>query len=80
MGRKQEENKLRTMGRNNSSLRSYQGRGFDSANIAKDTEFGEVDLALLWEALLNMYEHDRSASKGHMSTIAPPSYSNTPER
>lgn len=69
---KQEENKLRTMGRKQLiPYGLYQGRGFVSANIAKDTEFGEVDLALLWEALLNMYEHDRSASKGHMSTIAP---------
>ena len=49
---KQEENKLRTMGRKQLiPYGLYQGRGFVSANIAKDTEFGEVDLALLWEAL-----------------------------
>jgi len=34
------------------------------------TGFTESDLALLWEAVLNMYEHDRSASKGLMSVRA----------
>jgi len=29
--------------------------------------FGEDDLRLLFEAILNMYEHDRSASKGLMT-------------
>ena len=64
----QEESKLRTMGRK--SLIPYglfATKGFISANLAEGTGFGEVDLALLWEALINMYDHDHSASKGFMS-------------
>ncbi len=65
----QPEDKLRTMGRK--SLIPYGlfvGKGFVSAHLAQETGFSEDDLALLWEALLNMYEHDRSASKGLMAT------------
>ena len=68
----QPEDKLRTMGRKQLiPYGLYEGRGFVSANLAQDIGFSETDLSLLWEALLNMYEHDRSASKGEMSTIAP---------
>ena len=45
----------------------YVAKGFVSANLAQDTGFGDEDLSLLWEALANMYDHDRSASKGFMS-------------
>jgi CRISPR-associated protein Csd2 len=45
----------------------YVGKGFISAHLAEGTGFSEDDLKLFWEALLNMYEHDRSASKGLMS-------------
>jgi CRISPR-associated protein Csd2 len=68
----QPEDKLRTMGRK--ALIPYGlflGRGFISAHLAQETGFSETDLALLWEALLNMYEHDRSASKGLMSVHRP---------
>lgn len=68
----QPEDQLRTMGRK--SLIPYglfMGRGFISAHLAEQTGFSEEDLALLWEALLNMYEHDRSASKGLMSVHRP---------
>ena len=68
----QPEDKLRTMGRK--SLIPYGlfiGKGFVSAHLAQQTGFSEDDLALLWEALLNMYEHDRSASKGLMSVRRP---------
>ncbi len=68
----QPEDKLRTMGRK--SLIPYGlflGRGFVSAHLAHETGFSEADLALLWEALLNMYEHDRSASKGVMTVQRP---------
>lgn len=34
------------------------------------TGFSDADLALLWEALENMFEHDRSAARGLMSTRA----------
>lgn len=65
----QPEDKLRTMGRK--ALIPYGlfvGKGFVSAHLAQETHFSEADLDLLWEALLNMYEHDRSASKGLMAT------------
>jgi len=68
----QPEDKLRTMGRKQLiPYGLYEGRGFVSANIAQEVGFSDDDLTLLWEALLNMYEHDRSASKGQMSVVAP---------
>jgi len=45
----------------------YRCHGFISANLAKQTGFGEEDLELLWDALINMLDHDRSASRGEMS-------------
>lgn len=65
----QPEDTLRTMGRK--ALIPYGlfvGKGFISAHLAQETGFSEEDLELLWEALLNMYEHDRSSSKGLMAT------------
>ena len=42
--------------------------GFISANLArKTTGFDEDDLALLWKAILNMFENDRSAARGMMA-------------
>lgn len=70
-----DEARLRTMGRKQLiAYGLYEARGFVSANLADDqngTGFSEDDLKALFEAILNMYEHDRSASKGHMSVIAP---------
>ncbi len=64
----QEEDKLRTMGRKALiPYGLYVAKGFISANLARGTGFSDGDLANLWEALLNMYDHDRSASKGMMS-------------
>ncbi len=64
----QPEDKLRTMGRKSLiPYGLYEGRAFISANLAQGTGFTEADLALFLEALTNMYEHDRSASKGEMS-------------
>jgi CRISPR-associated protein Csd2 len=45
----------------------FVAKGFISTNLAKGTEFSDDDLKNLWEALANMYDHDRSASKGMMS-------------
>jgi CRISPR-associated protein Csd2 len=45
----------------------YVVKGFVSAHLAEGTVFTENDLVLLWEALANMYDHDRSASKGFIS-------------
>jgi len=39
-----------------------------SASLANQTGFSEADLALLWEALKSMFEHDRSAARGLMTT------------
>lgn len=70
--KQQSEDALRTMGRKQLiPYGLYEGRGFISANLAEMTGFDEDDLNLLWEALLNMYEHDRSSSKGEMSTVPP---------
>ena len=46
----------------------YVAHGFISAHLAAQTKFSEEDLNLLWEALCNMFEHDRSAARGLMST------------
>jgi CRISPR-associated protein Csd2 len=45
----------------------YRAYGFISAPLAKQTGFSEEDLSLFWEALQNMFEHDRSAARGLMS-------------
>jgi CRISPR-associated protein Csd2 len=68
----QPEDQLRTMGRKALiPYGLYLAKGFISAHLAADTRFSDDDLALFWEALLKMYEHDRSASKGLMSTREP---------
>ncbi len=67
-----DESKLRTMGRKQLiPYGLYEARGFVSANLAEQTGFAESDLTKLFESILNMYEHDRSASKGQMSVISP---------
>jgi CRISPR-associated protein Csd2 len=59
----------RTMGRKNTiPYGVYVSYGFVSAHLAAQTGFGQEDLDLLWEALCNMFEHDRSAARGLMST------------
>lgn len=46
----------------------YRAEGFVSANLArKTTGFDEDDLELLWRAILNMFENDRSAARGKMA-------------
>jgi CRISPR-associated protein Csd2 len=65
----QSEDQLRTMGRKSLiPYGLYLGKGFISAHLAAQTGFSDADLALLWEAVLAMYDHDRSASKGLMAT------------
>ena len=46
----------------------YIAHGFVSVHLANQTGFGEEDLELLWQALANMFEHDRSAARGEMAT------------
>lgn len=46
----------------------YRAEGYVSANLArKVTGFSEEDLDLLWEAIINMFEHDHSAARGNMA-------------
>lgn len=45
----------------------YRAHGFISASLSERTGFSEADLALFWQALQNMFEHDRSASRGEMT-------------
>ncbi|NLX57647.1 MAG: type I-C CRISPR-associated protein Cas7/Csd2 [Phycisphaerae bacterium] len=45
----------------------YVAHGFISPYFAADTGFTQADLALLWQALQMMFEHDRSATRGEMS-------------
>ncbi len=58
----------RTMGRKQFvPYALYRAEGYISAFQAGDTGFSEGDLKLLWEALKNMFEHDRSAARGKMA-------------
>lgn len=46
----------------------YRCEGYISANLArKTTGFSEDDLALLWDAILNMFEVDHAAARGKMA-------------
>lgn len=63
----------RTMGRKHIvPYGLYRAHGYVSASLAshpaKGTGFSEADLDLLFDALANMFEHDRSAARGEMST------------
>jgi len=59
----------RTMGRKHTvPYGVYVAHGFVSSFLAKQTGFGEDDLELVFQALAQMFEHDRSAARGEMST------------
>lgn len=60
--------KERTMGRKHIlPYGLYRAHGFISAKLAERSGFDEEDLDLLWRALANMFEHDRSAARGEMA-------------
>ncbi|MEW6612145.1 MAG: type I-C CRISPR-associated protein Cas7/Csd2 [Pseudomonadota bacterium] len=64
-----QEGDNRTMGRKHTvPYGLYVAHGFVSAHLAAQTGFSNDDLELFWEALTNMFEHDRSAARGEMST------------
>lgn len=66
------ENELRTMGRKQFiPFGLYEIHGSVSANLAEQTGFTEADLLCLFEAMANMYDATRSASKGMMSVVSP---------
>ncbi len=59
----------RTMGRKHTvPYGLYRAHGFVSAHLAEQTGFSDDDLKLLWDALASMFEHDRSAARGEMTT------------
>ena len=60
--------KERTMGRKHIiPYGLYRVHGYVSAKLAEKTGFTEEDLQLLWNSLINLFEHDRSAARGEMS-------------
>ena len=44
----------------------YGAKGYVSPTFAERTHFTQADLELLFEALVQMFEHDRSAARGEM--------------
>jgi CRISPR-associated protein Csd2 len=61
--------KERTMGRKHIvPYALYRAEGYVSASLADQTGFSQDDLELLWQALENMFEHDRSAARGKMAS------------
>ncbi len=63
-----QEGDNRTMGRKSIiPYGLYRAEGYISAHLAQQTGFTEEDLDLLWEALMNMFDHDRSAARGKMA-------------
>jgi CRISPR-associated protein Csd2 len=65
---KEADSPNQTMGRKNLiPYGLYRCHGFISAHLARETGFGEDDLALLWQSLSQMFDHDRSASRGTMA-------------
>lgn len=66
---KDAERKDREMGRKHIvPYGLYRGEGYVSAPLAERTGFSVDDLDLLWEALVNMFDHDRSAARGKMAS------------
>lgn len=58
----------RTMGRKHIvPYGLYRLEGYVSAHLANQTGFSESDLAILWQALVNMFDHDHSAARGKMA-------------
>lgn len=66
---KEQDGDNRTMGRKHTvPYGLYVVHGFVSSFLAKQTGFSQEDLELLWTALGQMFEHDRSAARGEMAT------------
>lgn len=60
--------KERTMGRKHIvPYALYRAEGYVSAKLAEQTGFSDGDLQLLWDALVNMFDHDHSAARGKMN-------------
>lgn len=62
-----EREKERMMGRKHIvPYALYRTEGYVSAHLAAQTGFSEKDLGLLWDALVNMFDHDHSSARGKM--------------
>ena len=65
---KEADSPNQTMGRKNLiPYGLYRCHGFISAHLARETGFNDADLELFWQALTQMFDHDRSASRGTMA-------------
>lgn len=68
-GAARDATKNRTMGRKYAvPYGLYRMEGFLTPAFAQRTGFDQRDMDILWEALLNMFELDHSASRGRMAT------------
>ena len=66
---KKQEGGNRTMGRKEIvPYALYRSHGFVSPHLAAGTGFNDADLELLFESLTQMFEVDRSAARGEMSS------------
>ena len=66
------DDKKRTMGSKKfTPYGLYVMKGTISASLAEKTGFSEADRDLLFEAILQMYNHDISSSKQGMSVVSP---------
>lgn len=64
---KSQDGDNRTMGRKHIvPYALYRVEGYLSAHLAQQTGFNSDDLDLLWQALINMFDHDHSAARGKM--------------
>lgn len=67
--KEEDAEKERTMGRKQYiPYGLYRVEGFVSAPLAEKTGFSQEDLDLFFSALMNMFENDRSAARGLMSS------------
>ena len=67
--KEEDAEKERTMGRKQYiPYGLYRVEGFVSALLAEKTGFSQEDLDLFFSALMNMFENDRSAARGLMSS------------
>lgn len=67
--KEEDAEKERTMGRKQYiPYGLYRVEGFVSSSLAEKTGFSQEDLDLFFSALMNMFENDRSAARGLMSS------------
>ncbi len=65
---REESGAVQTMGRKHIvPYALYRVEGYISAHLAVQTGFSEGDLKLLWDSLINMFDHDHSAARGKMN-------------